>query len=108
MPSSPEGVSAPHARNRELLGPSVHTLTTTFQELCARLDCHVYEECQYGTGEFAGIRRPTCHDIKQPVLLDHTADHPCTRDGQPGAALVDVLEHLGGQGSVGKAQLMLS
>ena len=68
--ASTEGVSAPQARDRELLGPSVHTLTTTFQELCARLDCHVYEERQYGTGEFAGMRRPPCHDIKQPVLLE--------------------------------------
>ncbi len=106
--ASTVGVSAPQRRVRELLGLSVHTLSTTFPELCARLDCHVYEERQYGTGEFAGTRRPTCHDIKQPVLLDHTAGHPCTRDGQPGAALVDVLEDLGGQGSVGRAQLMLS
>ena len=81
-----QSISALQGRARELLGLSVHTLSTTFQELCARLDCHVYEERQYGTGEFAGMRRPTCHDIKQPVLLDYTADHPCTRDGQPGAA----------------------
>lgn len=101
-----QAISTPE--EREMLGLSMRTVTHALVELCAECGCPVHEERQYGTGAHAGVRRPTAHDIKRPVLLEHTAHFVCTRDGQKGAALIDVLEDRAGPGSVGPALLMLS
>lgn len=93
---------------RELLGVSVHTLRHEFAELCAAHGYSLWQKRWYGEGDSRSLRMPCVYDIKQRILLEQTGQWKCSRDGRPGAALVDVLESLGGAGSVGRATLMLS
>ena len=91
-----------------MMGPSVWTLMHTLADLCAELGFPFHEKRRHGTGEYASVRRPKVYDISDAVLLERTADVVCTRDGRPGSALVDLLEILGGPGSIGRATFMLS
>ena len=90
------------------MGISVWTLMHDFTALCTELGFPLYEERLYGVEEYASVRRPLVYDITDAVLLRRTKKFRCTRDGRTGAALVDVLEDLGGPGSIGRATMMLS
>ena len=101
------GWSVPADRDvREHLGISVFTLKNEFVGLCEELGFPVGEERMYGSGAFAGIRRPTVYDIKEDVLLTYTSSRLCSRDSRPGCALIDAVE--AGGGDVREANLMLS
>ena len=91
-----------------MMGINVWTITHTFTALCAELGFPLYEERLYGVGEYASVRRPLVYDINDAILFRRTENFRCTRDGRAGAALVDVLEDLGGPGSIGRASMMLS
>eukprot|EP00656_Telonema_subtile_P011912 TRINITY_DN15955_c0_g1_i4.p2 TRINITY_DN15955_c0_g1~~TRINITY_DN15955_c0_g1_i4.p2 ORF type:complete len:201 (+),score=50.77 TRINITY_DN15955_c0_g1_i4:69-671(+) len=96
-------------KGRDLLGISVHALKTHFTKLCAARGFPLEKEQEYGFGGYKGVRRPTVHDIKESLLLDYTGSMLCTRDGQPGCALIDAIEERHPRtNSVQPANLMLS
>ena len=99
--------------NRKLLGLSVWAMKHSFAQLYAEHGFPISEERCLPSPKVdregnEAVRRPMLNDIKQSVLLEYTHNHMCSRDGQGGCALIDLLEQRDGAECVGAANLMIS
>ena len=94
----------PDGIDRSFLTVSVSSLSSRFPSLCADCGVPVSQSQEYG----GMTRKPTMHDIRNPVLVKYTEHMVCRRDGNTGCALVDALQALWGAESIGMANVMLS